>query len=260
MARIARKKSSTGVYHILLRGIDKRDIFLDNKDKEKFIEYLIRAKEKGNFKLYAYCLMDNHVHLLIKEGEEIGTSIKRIAVGYVGWHNKKYERTGHLFQNRFRSEVVETETYLLTVLRYIYQNPVKAGIAKSPGQYPWSTYNQQINAYLNKQSVFSSLDSKFIKKYFFTKTEFINFINAVNDYECLEYKNVIKYNQDSFRKIINKKYNIENLINLPEVERNAIIDKIYKELGISIRQLSKALGVGKFIVEKAIRENKDRGV
>jgi len=130
MPRQARKKSATGIYHIMLRGIDGRNIFLDDEDRSKFIEKLLSAKQNANFKLYGYCLMDNHVHLLIEENEEIGTSVKRITVGYVQWHNNKYGRTGHLFQNRYNSEVVETESYLVTVLRYIHQNPVKANIVK----------------------------------------------------------------------------------------------------------------------------------
>lgn len=104
----------------MLRGIDKRNIFLGNEDRAKFIDYVIRAKEEGSFELYGYCLMDNHVHLLIKEDGGIGKSIKRITVGYVGWYNKKHEISGHLFQNRFKSESVKTESYLLTVLRYIH--------------------------------------------------------------------------------------------------------------------------------------------
>lgn len=74
----------------MLRGTDKRDIFLDDENRKQFIERVIKAKESGGFKIYGYCLMNNHVHMLIKGNEEIGTSIKRITVGYVGWHNKKY--------------------------------------------------------------------------------------------------------------------------------------------------------------------------
>ena len=82
MARQARIKSMTGIYHVMLKGIDSRNIFMDDEDKMYFMENLKRAKERGEFKLYAYCLMDNHVHLLLKEGEEVGVSIKRITVGY----------------------------------------------------------------------------------------------------------------------------------------------------------------------------------
>lgn len=138
MPRRARVKSSTGIYHIMLRGIDKRDIFLEDEDKVKFSENVRKAKEIGQFEIYGYCLMDNHVHLLLKENEEIGTSIKRITVGYVGWHNKKYDRVGHLFQNRYLSESVTTEEYLLIVLRYIHQNPVKAKLVSNISEYRWS--------------------------------------------------------------------------------------------------------------------------
>ena len=89
MPREAREKSKTGIYHVLLRGIDKRDLFLDDDDRRKFVRNLEQAKEKGGLDVYGYCLMDNHIHLLVKEGEEIGESIKRITVGYVGWHNQK---------------------------------------------------------------------------------------------------------------------------------------------------------------------------
>jgi putative transposase len=89
--------------------------------------------------------MDNHIHLLIKEGQEpIGYTMKRIGVSYVVWYNRKYDRIGHLFQDRFKSEVVETDEYLLTVLRYNHQNPLKAGKVKSVVNYKWSSYTEYI--------------------------------------------------------------------------------------------------------------------
>jgi len=115
MATQARKRSSTGIYHVMLRDIDRKDIFLDDEDRTKFLESIIKAKQKGKFKIYGYCLMDNHIHMLIKEDEEIGKIIKPITVGYVVWHNKSHERTGHLFQNRYLSEPVETENYFIAV-------------------------------------------------------------------------------------------------------------------------------------------------
>lgn len=96
----------------MLRGIDKREIFLDDKDKEMFLSYLSEAKEKSSCLIYGYCQMNNRVHILIQEGSElIGESVKRITVGYVQWHNYKYSRTGHLFQNRYKSKVVEDDGY-----------------------------------------------------------------------------------------------------------------------------------------------------
>ena len=131
MPRQARKKSNSGVYHIMLRGINRQLIFEDDEDMQRFIETLKRYKDECGYSLYAFCLMGNHIHLLLKEGEEpISTILKRIAGSYVYWYNWKYGRSGHLFQDRFKSEPVEDDAYFLTVLRYIHQNPVKARICK----------------------------------------------------------------------------------------------------------------------------------
>lgn len=94
--------------------------------------WLYIGKKKSKYEMYAWCLMNNHVHLLLKEGiEPISTTMKRIGVSFVWYYNGKYNTNGHLFQDRFKSEKVESDQYLLTVIRYIHQNPVKAGIVKS---------------------------------------------------------------------------------------------------------------------------------
>src|SRR6056297_3473731 len=121
MARKPRRKSETGIYHVMLRGINKQRIFEDKQDYQKFIDVIKKTKETSDFNLYSYCLMSNHIHLLIKETEEeLGEIFKRIGARFVYWYNSKYSRTGHLFQGRFKSEVVESDSYLLTVLRYIH--------------------------------------------------------------------------------------------------------------------------------------------
>lgn len=145
MPRQARKKSETGIYHVMFRGVNREPIFTDDEDNWKFINILKKYKETSGFELYAYCLMGNHLHLLIKEGkEDLAQSFKRIAGKYVYWFNAKYQRSGHLFQDRFRSEPVEDDTYFLTVLRYIHQNPVKAGMARTVEDYPWSSYQEYL--------------------------------------------------------------------------------------------------------------------
>lgn len=105
--------------------------------------------------------MNNHVHLLLREGnEEISTTMKRIGVSFVWHYNLKYGTTGHLFQDRFKSENVETGRYLLTVIRYIHQNPVKAGIVQRPDQWKWSSCID----YYNNTSVGNLVDCDFIFK------------------------------------------------------------------------------------------------
>ncbi|PFG15085.1 transposase [Bacillus sp. es.036] len=113
LPRKARKKSSSGVYHVVFRGINRQTIFEDEEDKEKFLEILARYKTKSGIELYAYCLMDNHVHLLVKETEEsLSMFMKRVSSSYVYWYNRKYRRCGHLFQERFNSENVESDAHL----------------------------------------------------------------------------------------------------------------------------------------------------
>ncbi|WP_198543854.1 transposase [Petroclostridium xylanilyticum] len=99
--------------------------------------------------------MNNHIHLLLKEGKEaISQAMKRIGASYVYWYNMKYERYGHLFQDRYKSEKVEDDKYLLTVLRYIHQNPIKAGIVEEAIKYKWSSYIE----YISQKGILTDID------------------------------------------------------------------------------------------------------
>ena len=145
MPRQARRKSESGIYHIMLRGINRQVIFEDEEDNLKFLETLKNYKAVSGYKLFAYCLMSNHIHLLLRvEKEYLDLIIKRIAGSYVYWYNWKYKRNGHLFQDRFKSEPVEDDAYFLTVIRYIHQNPIKAGLSKTIDDYKFSSYNEYI--------------------------------------------------------------------------------------------------------------------
>ena len=144
MPRIARKISGTGVYHITIRGVNKETIFLDEADRKMFLRLLKKYKTELNCNVYAYCLMSNHVHLLIEDKQlNIGELMKNITCVYAGEFNKKYNRVGHLFQDRFKSQNVENQNYLLRLIRYIHRNPEKAGICKTE-KYKWSSYNEVI--------------------------------------------------------------------------------------------------------------------
>lgn len=124
----------------MMRGINREPIFHDDEDCRHFLNLLIHYRLTDAFDLYAYCLMVNHVHLLICEQvDDISRTMKRINSRYVAWHNAKYDRIGPLFQGRFKSLNVEDERYLLGVLRYIHLNPVKADLVKSPEDYKWSS-------------------------------------------------------------------------------------------------------------------------
>lgn len=255
MARKARIKSSTGFYHVVLKGIDGRNIFMDEEDKLFFMEKLIRARESGDFKVCAYCLMDNHVHLLLKEGEELGVSIKRITVGYVRYHNQKYGRVGHLFHNRYNSEPIEDEGYLLAVIRYIHNNPLKAHMAGSQAEYKWSSYQKYLDAYRND---FSWVDTEMIQSYFKNRVDFEKFSCEENQDDCLDTRTFEKCTDEGIKNLINaSKYasiNYSRIMDLTRAERDECIREIHRETGGSIRQLSRVLGIGKRIIENAIKE------
>lgn len=140
MTRRARQLAESGIYHVMLRGINREPIFLEVDDFDRFLLSLARAKAKADCGVLAYCLMNNHVHLLMcTRTEAIGDSVRRIGVSYAGWFNRKYERAGYVFQGRFRSLPVEDDPYFATVLRYIWSNPVRAGIVADPRDYRWNS-------------------------------------------------------------------------------------------------------------------------
>ena len=152
MPRKARHITSTGIYHVMMRGINHQVIFEDEEDNRFFLDCLFRMgfinDDDGTpiaqgCTYYAYCLMGNHFHLLIRERKEtIAQTIKRIADAYVYYYNRKYQRSGHLFKERFRSEPVDDMDYFTTLLCYIHQNPVKAGIVASVKDYAYSSWHE----------------------------------------------------------------------------------------------------------------------
>lgn len=140
MPRRRRKLSPIDTYHVMLRGINYQQIFEEELDYTKFLNILRECREISQFSLHAYCLMGNHVHLLLSVKEEpLALCLKRIQNRFVFWYNTKYDRIGSLFQGRYRSEPVLNEHGLLSVCRYIHQNPVKAGLSQNIEQYPWSS-------------------------------------------------------------------------------------------------------------------------
>ncbi len=244
MARTAREKSETGIYHVMLRGIDKRNIFLKDSDYEKFIEYIKKVKEKTEFMVYAYCLMTNHVHMLLKtETVEIGDIIRRITVGYAQYHNIKNGRTGHLFQNRFKSEPVNTDEYFLVVLRYIHQNPIKAGMVEKIEDYKWSSYN----AYITKDPL---INSTFALDYFKNIQGFTNYMLEETEDICLEYNPKKRYTDEELEKAVSLLVDIPKLNTLDVKQRDNILKNIKETTGASNRQLSRILKIGRGILEK----------
>lgn len=133
------------IHHVMARGIERRRIFLDEEDRDAFLERLSRCLEITKCRCYAWVLMSNHFHLLIRTG---GTSLsdllRRLLTGYAVYFNRKYRRSGHLFQNRYMSILCEEESYFMELVRYIHLNPVRAKLVKTLSQldkYPWTGHS-----------------------------------------------------------------------------------------------------------------------
>ncbi|KJS82225.1 MAG: hypothetical protein JM58_15355 [Peptococcaceae bacterium BICA1-8] len=190
MARERRQISQTGFYHVMMRGNEKREIFKDDWDREKLLGIIREKKKEEVFDLYAYCLMDNHVHLLIRT-ENIAVVMKRINTSYACFFNKKYNRVGHLFQDRFKSETIDDEKHLLAVVRYIHNNPHQAGMVRDSLEYPWSSYIDYVGGRGNRRndmvdtleilSLFAQEENKAIEY-------FMEFSNKENDDEFIDIK------------------------------------------------------------------------
>lgn len=132
MPRRARLDVPGAIHHVMGRGIERRAIFLDDVDREDFLSRLERLVEKKALVVYAWALMPNHFHLLVRSTlTPLSRAMRSLMTGYAGYFNRKHERVGHLFQNRFKSVLCEEETYLLELVRYIHLNPVRAGIENS---------------------------------------------------------------------------------------------------------------------------------
>ena len=182
--RCARLKSENGFYHICVRGNNKQAIFQDDRDREEYLIRLSQYKERYKMRIFAYCLMTNHVHLLIYDnGQDISKFMQGLSLSYVIYFNKRYNRTGHLFQDRFTSVLVKGNVQLLVTSRYIHLNPVKAEMVKKVGEYKWSSYE----AYLNGRDEFNIVDTHFLSEIISNnveagKREYIKFISNQDDY------------------------------------------------------------------------------
>lgn len=248
MPRRARQLSSTGIYHIMLRGINQQQILEDREDNDKFIGILKDCKFISGYKLYAYCLMGNHLHLIMRvEKEPLEQIFKRICGRYVYWYNAKYRRVGHLFQDRFKSEPIEDEGYFLRVLRYIHKNPVKAGLVKKLGEYPYSSYN----CYMESEGD-SLVDIDFALD-MMSREQLEEFHSEASEDTYLDIRErPFRLTDEQAKEVIRKVSKCKNAseFQLLEIElRNSCIRKLRKE-GLSIRQISRLTGVSKRIVER----------
>ncbi|NLX83640.1 MAG: transposase [Clostridiales bacterium] len=240
------------MYHIMLRGTNKQNIFHDQEDYQCFLKGLEKYRLLCGFHLYAYCLMPNHVHLLLREDEEgevIGSIMLRLTTWYVYRYNTKYERSGALFEGRFKSEPVEDDRYFLTVLRYIHRNPVKAGIARSPSQYPFSSFQRyeshDADQLIEKDLLLSLIDQNSLQAWH----------EGTDREQCLEVSETRKHNRltdESALQVMKKAGKIDHMEQFKQLneKRQAATIRQMLHSGASYRQTVRLTGISMALVRK----------
>jgi len=145
MARPLRLQFSGAVYHVTSRGNAREDIFTGDSDRELFLSILSDTVERHNWLCHAYCLMDNHYHLLLETRDPtLSVGMRRLNGVYTQAFNRRHERTGHVFQGRYKAILVAKDAYLLELCRYVVLNPVAAGMVSVPEQWKWSSYRATV--------------------------------------------------------------------------------------------------------------------
>ena len=145
MSRPLRIEFSGALYHLTARGNARQDVFHDDEDRDGFLRLLGREIQQQHWRCYAYCLMSNHYHLLIETPEgRLVSGMRRLNGTYTQRFNRRHGRVGHLFQGRYKSIVVDADSYQLELCRYIVLNPVRAGMVREAGDWPWSSYRATV--------------------------------------------------------------------------------------------------------------------
>ena len=263
MARKIREKSGTGIYHVMLRGINRQDIFNDEEDYRRFLtvlSHMVCPSDETTGKplpprclFYAYCLMPNHVHLLIRENTDcLSEAVKRIAVAYAQYYNKKYERFGHLFQDRFRSEPVNDGSYFFTLMQYIHQNPVAAGLSADVDSYPRNSWGEYVRHATGIQTICCT-QHVLARMPLEELHDFVNTLLPATD-SMLDFDSGVEKNSDEeVRRFLKDTCGLRTPqdIQLYPRERQLDIVRLVRDYGASLRQISRLTGLSYGIVRRA---------
>lgn len=247
MPRKARIISKSEIYHIVIRGNNKQNLFYYDQDYSFFLKRLSKYIEETNIELYAYCLMTNHVHLMIGKASRINliTFMKKLEVSYAYYFNTKYERTGHLFQDRYKSEPISSKEQFQRTIRYILRNPIKGGLSNSIN-YRWSSY--ELSLHQDKL-----INLEFLKLTFGNMTNYTEFVNQKCTDDCMDYENLPRKTDYSCLSFLKRNYKIRNPLLIDKFSPNSrrkILIRL-KENGYSIRCISRLTGISRKIIQLA---------
>ena len=233
MPRQRRQKSSTDVYHVISRGNNKQHMLADDSDKRYYIGVMKKKAVKYSVEIYAYCVMSNHIHMIVKcDLKILSAYMKELNFDYAIYHNVKNGKCGHVFQGRFYSSCIETEAYLISCIRYIHNNPVRAYIVSDILDYPYSSAGEYFS---EKHNCISDQIFKIIKERFPNKKEFYEFHNIFDNQEFIDIEDEkSEYDFQRIKFILNEFIEERNIATVKIVKnvpliRNQFVERCMEE-------------------------------
>ncbi|MCL2341968.1 MAG: transposase [Firmicutes bacterium] len=242
MPRLAREDLETEFFHIIVQGINREYIFQTSEDIKKYLELIKIYKEDYNITIIAYCIMNNHAHILlhVDNNKKLFKFMHKINMIYAIYYNKKAKRVGYVFRDRYKSEPIYDEIYLLNCMLYIHMNPVAANLVANMIEYKYSSYHE----YIGQSEIIDqkSIELTFGRKNYIEQFNYLHGKEEVGRFIDIESK-------DECRRIIYKFMEKENIDLYTIVNNESILIKLLIELkmknGISYRQIEKEIGISR---------------
>lgn len=252
-----RKQSEWDFYHVVARGTGKQIIFEDDSDKHLLHALLHKLLHENHVEVYAWCFMENHIHLLLRAPlEHISAALKCTLQTYAIAFNRKYQRQGHLFQEAFRSEPIEDESHLLSAIRYIHQNPLKAGLTNSC-HWPWSSFDE----YYGTSTLPSICAKRSVLELFGGLEWFLSFHEIDCTESCLDVTSNFQRSKtrampDAEALVVAERAigagSIEVIKAWPRDKRNAGIVSLH-DAGLTIRQIERLTGISRGAINHTLK-------
>ena len=246
-----------GYHHIMNRGVDQMDVFRHSEDKDMFLQIVNKMAMIHKVVVHDYCLMDNHYHLLIEtQTDNLSLFMRFVSANYAQYFNKKTKRTGHLWQNRYKSRYVTSEQYLYTLIRYIEYNPIEARLSKKVGEYPFTLAHAIFNGKdfppCTKESIlFRDYDIE-------TLSGFLGVEFSQEDLTFLQKEQNRKIEKKEDMVVLSKSKSLEEhfMEAKNKQERNRVICLAYLEDGYSQIEIANYLGLSKSAISMIIKNSK----
>jgi putative transposase len=255
VARQARKVSPTGFYHVMMRGNNREMILAKKWQKERFLGLLSQADA---LEIAAYCLMDNHVHLVVRaELPELSEAVKKINIRYAMGYNRHGDRVGHVFQDRYRSEVILDDSHLLQAVRYVHSNPVKAGLAEGPEAYTWSSYGEYADG---SAHIISPAVRETVLHHFVRQGSFRAFHDGEDLVDFADTQEDLEHNQGRVAQMVIDSFcRTKGVADAQEIYRSAerleeLVCELLQRTRLSHRRIAGLLGISASFVHRVSRD------